>query len=137
MNGPRTNHAKRLLVVAIVALFLSPDVTSGGWSATFGQRLISPATVRGLIGGESHDSYTIRVRQGRTMSVRLSWRPQGGNQAWFTVSESPDFFTAQQVGFGRVLNERAWTGQITQTRDYYIYVVAHPVAHYQLEVGVK
>src|SRR5260221_13835183 len=37
------------------------------------KRLHSPATARGVIGGESHDSYVIHARKGQTMSVRISW----------------------------------------------------------------
>src|SRR5687768_18265969 len=48
-------------------------------------RLRNPATVRGTIGGESHDSYVIRARKGQMMTVRLSWREErnelGINQA--------------------------------------------------------
>jgi hypothetical protein len=32
---------------------------------------------------------------------------------------------------------KRWTGKIPQTRDYFIYLVAHPTAPYVLRVTVK
>ena len=102
------------------------------------QRLQNPASVKGFIGGESHDSYVIRARKGQTMSVGISWRREGANRAEFTVSESPDAFTGEAVKFGSdITNGRLWRGRIPKNGDYYIYVVAHPAAHYTLQVRVK
>jgi hypothetical protein len=102
------------------------------------QRLQTPASVKGFVGGESHDSYVIRARKGQTMSVGISWRREGANRAEFTVSESPNAFTGEAAKFGRdVTNGRLWTGRIPKNGDYYIYVIAHPTAHYTLKVSVK
>ena len=101
-------------------------------------RLHPPAFVKGFVGGESHDSYVIRARKGQTMSVGISWRRVGANRAEFTVSESPNAFTGEAVKFGRdVTDGRLWIGRIPKNGDYYIYVVAHPTAHYTLKVSVK
>jgi hypothetical protein len=99
------------------------------------KRLQAPATVAGFVGGESHDSYAIRLERGRTLSVRISWERSAGNRAEFTVSESPDFFEGAPVTFGSASDRgRPWSGKVPGTGDYYIYVVAHPAAHYTLRV---
>jgi hypothetical protein len=126
-----------LFPAAIAALMLIANAVFAQ-DTTPKTRLRSPAAVRGFIGGESHDSYVIRVRKGRTMTVRISWRSEGENNASFTVSESADFFGAEQVSFGAVsADDKQWTGKIPRTRDYFIYVVAHPTAHFVLRVRVK
>ncbi|HYO99980.1 MAG TPA: hypothetical protein VER76_07300 [Pyrinomonadaceae bacterium] len=72
------------------------------------------------------------------MTVQISWRREGDNRAEFTVSESSNFYNAEQVTFGRESNNgRRWTGKIPDTRDYYIYVVGHPTARYTLRVTVR
>ena len=102
------------------------------------KRLRIPATAKGFIGGEAHDSYVIRAKKGQTLTVQLSWRREGDNGAEFTVRESPDFFSSEPVEFGKASADgRRWTGKIPKTRDYYIYVVAHPSAHYTLRVTGK
>ncbi len=125
-----------LLVLAIVVL--AANVTYAQEDKTPKKRLRSPATAKGSIGGESHDSYVIRARKGQTMTVQISWRRKDDNRAEFTVSESSDFFNGGQVMFGKASdNDRRWSGKIPKTGSYYIYVVAHPMAHYTLSVTVK
>ena len=101
-------------------------------------RLSNPATVRGTMGGESHASYVIRARRGQRMTVSISWRKDGDNQAGFSISRSPNFFSAEPLGFGEESNEgKDWTGRIPKTGNYYIYVTAHPIADYVLRVRLK
>jgi len=105
-------------------------------------RLRNPATVRGTIGGESHDSYVIRARKGQMMTVRLSWREErnelGINQAQFYVSELANFGGEGAVKFGKEShNGNRWSGRIPRTKNYYIYVMAHPIADYTLRVTVR
>ena len=90
------------------------------------------AAVSGFIGGESHDSYIIHLREGRRVTVRiLSTR----NRAGFSVSAS-EF--GEPVSFGKESEGgRVWTGTVPQTGPYYISVVAHPQARYTLKVTVK
>jgi hypothetical protein len=127
-----------LLLAAIAILSFTANVAVAQKNATPKKRLRSPATVRGFIGGESHDSYLIRARKGRTMRVQISWRRESNNRAEFSISESPDFFNGQQVNFGRRSdNGKRWAGKIPETGDYYIYVVAHPTARYKLRVNIK
>jgi hypothetical protein len=100
------------------------------------KRLRSPATVRGLVGGESMNNYVIRARKGSTMTVVLSWRKEEDNTASFSVSPAapPD----SEVVQGRESdNGKHWTGKIPRTGDYIISVTAHPSAHYNLRVTVK
>lgn len=131
-------HKTSFLFAAITALLLCANIASAQEDTTPKKRLRSPAITRGLIGGESHDSYVIRARRGRTMTVQISWRREGDNRAEFTVSESSNFYNAEQVTFGRESNNgRRWTGKIPDTRDYYIYVVGHPTARYTLRVTVR
>jgi hypothetical protein len=100
--------------------------------------LRSATTVRGFIGGESHDSYLVRARKGNVLTVRLSWRREGDNRSSFTVSESPDFYTGEPAKFGAEYDDgQRWAGRIPRTGDYYVHVVAHPSARYTLKVSVK
>ena len=93
------------------------------------KRLRNPAVVRGFIGGESHDSYVIRAAKGKTMTIQISWRREGENEASFHVSNMPGFFGAEPVTFGEESDGgKRWTGKIPKTANYYIYVVAHPTA---------
>jgi len=118
--------------------FTAPDVAGAQVETSPPRILRSPATVRGFIGGESHDSYVIRARKGRTLTVRLSWRREGDNQTSFSLSESPDPYTGEPVKFGSEYdNGRRWVGRIPRSGDYYISVVAHPSAHYKLRVSVR
>ncbi len=119
--------------------FAAPDVSGARVDTSPPRRLRSLATtVRGFIGGESHDSYVIRARKGSVLTVRLSWRREGDNRASVSVSESPDPYTGEPVKFGNDSNnDRSWVGRIPRSGDYYIDVVAHPSAHYTLKVGVR
>ena len=102
------------------------------------KRLRTPATVKGFIGGESHDSYVIRARKGQIMKVQISWRRKDDNRAEFTVSESPNFFNGEQVTFGKSSDDgKSWSGRVPKAGNYYVYVVAHPTANYTLSVTVK
>ena len=99
--------------------------------------LRSPQSVRGFIGGESHDSYAIRARKGQKLTVQLSWHHEGHNKADFFVSESDDF-SGGVVGFGTKSNGRkSWSGTIPKTKMYYVYVTAHFTAHYVLKVATE
>ena len=89
------------------------------------------ATVSGFVGGESHDSYIIHLREGRKLTVRVTSR---GGRAEFTVSAS-EF--GEPVAFGASSGGgRRWAGTVPQTGPYYISVVAHPTARYRLTVTV-
>jgi len=83
------------------------------------KRLRSPVTVRGFIGGESHDSYVIRVRKGQILSVRISWRRADDNHAQFIVNESPNF--GAQIEFGKESDKgKRGSGKIPKSENYYI-----------------
>lgn len=127
-----------LLPLAVVLLLLMVGVAVAQPELLPPRRLRSPATVRGFIGGESHDPYVIRVRRGRTLEVSLSWRREGDNRAYLTVSESPDYYTGEPVRFGAMSDDgRRWVGRVPRSGDYYIDVVAHPAARYTLRVRVR
>jgi hypothetical protein len=99
--------------------------------------LRSPESVRGFVGGESHDSYAIRACKGQTLTVQISWHHELDNQADFSVSESANF-GGDTIGFGTKSNNgKSWSGKILKTRLYYVYVTAHPTAHYILRVTTK
>lgn len=129
-----------LVLVALATLSLNAPIVG---AQEYVQRLRNPATIKGFIGGESHDSYVIRARKGQTMTVQISWRRErdrelGDNHAEFFVGELPDFDGDGHVKFGREShNGKRWTGRIPKTGDYYIYVMAHPTAHYTLKVTLK
>jgi hypothetical protein len=93
------------------------------------------ATATGRIGGESHNSYIIHAREGQKITVQIT---STNNRAEFTVSTSSDFFNAEPASFGRATNKgRRWRGTVPQTGDYYIYVIAHPVANYTLSLVIR
>lgn len=99
------------------------------------KRLHAPTTVRGLVGGESNDTYVFRVRKGRQLTIQISWTKEDDNNASFGVS---DKLTLEPVSFGKESNGgRKWTGRVPRTGDYYVEVVAHPSAHYVLKISVK
>jgi hypothetical protein len=105
------------------------------------QRLRSPATAKDVIGGESHNLYVIRARKGQIMRVQLSWRRARyygvNNHAEFGVIDSPTL-NSDRPEFGKWSNNgKRWTGTIPRTGDYYVYVVAHPIAHYTLRVTLR
>ncbi len=100
-------------------------------------RLKNPATVKGTIGGESHDSYVIRVRKNQTLTVQITWEEKGDYAAQFVVSRSDDFFAGDVIRGISTYNEKNWYSKIKKTGDYYIYVTGHPVANYTLKVSVK
>jgi hypothetical protein len=129
-----------LLLIALATLWLAADIAR---AQEYTRRLRSPAAVRGFIGGESHDSYVIRARRGQVMTVQISWRREhdrglGDNHAEFFVGALPNFDGDGRVKFGAESdNGRRWRGRVPKTGDYYIYVMAHPTAHYTLRVRVK
>jgi hypothetical protein len=136
----RTLQRAALLLVALATLLLAATLA---WGQEHMRRLRSPATVRGFIGGESHDSYVIHARADQIMTAQISWRPEhdkglGDNRAEFFVSESPDFDSDGQVKFGKESDKgKRWSGKIPETGNYYIYVNAHPTAHYTLRITVR
>lgn len=135
----RINARRVYLMLATMAIVvLAVNVVWAQDDTTPKKRLRNSATAKGLIGGESHDSYVVRVRKGQTMTVEISWQRKEDNRAEFTVSESSNFFNAAQVEFGTASNDgKRWSGKIPETKDYYIYVVGHPTARYTLKVSVK
>jgi len=127
-----------LAIVALATILLSANAARAQEDTTPKKHLRSPATVRGIIGGESHASYVIRARRGQTLTVNISWLRRGDNKAEFTVSESPNFFNGGPVGFGKSSEKgKRWTGKLPKTGNYCIYVVAHPAARYTLRVTVN
>jgi hypothetical protein len=111
------------------------------------QRLRSPATVKGVVGGEAHDSYVIRAHKGQVMIVQISWplehdpeqkQDHGYNHADFWIGKLPDFDGDGRVTFGKASNNgKRWIGTIPKTGNYYVYVGAYPAADYTLRVMVK
>src|ERR1041384_591870 len=104
-----------LLLVTLATLLLAANIA---WAQEYTRRLRSPATARGVIGGESHDSYVIRARKGQIMTVQISWRREhdnelGDNHAEFFVGELPNFDGGGQVKFGKESNKgKRWSGKI-------------------------
>lgn len=127
-------------LVALATLLLAPSAARGQENI---KRLHSSAVVRGFIGGESHDSYVVRAREGQIITVQISWRREqnpdlGNNRAEFFVSPSPEFAGDGKVKFGKESDRgKRWRGKAPKTGDYYIYVNAHPTAHYTLRVTVR
>jgi hypothetical protein len=124
-----------LLPLVTIAIFLFAALSSSAQvNAATKKRLRNPATVRGFVGGESNDSYVIRARNGRTMTVQISWRKEADNTAAFSISSAPD---GEQLSGRESDNGRHWTGKLPKTGDFVISVTAHPSAHYKLRVTVR
>ncbi|HRH43987.1 MAG TPA: hypothetical protein PKY82_20315 [Pyrinomonadaceae bacterium] len=131
----KTLNRIALSFFALTILLFAANITRAQYDITPKKTLKSPATVRGFIGGEAHDSYVIRARKGQTMTVQITWKQEAKNHADFTVSYSSSFFTTETGKFGKESNNgRSWRGKIPSTGNYYIYVVAHPSAKYTLKV---
>jgi hypothetical protein len=129
-TGTNSSQSRRSFVTTKVAVTQVEAPTH--------RRLRGTASVRGFIGGESHDGYMVRARKGQVLTLRLSWRSEGDNRASLAVSASPDFYSGETAKFGNDSNNgQRWVGRIPLTGDYYIYVVAHPSAHYTLKVSVR
>ena len=123
------------LLLTVMTLLPTAKVTGAQIQPLVSKRLHSPASVRGFIGGDSHDEYVIHVRSGRVLTIRLSWRREADNRAEFSVRGSPN---TEPVKFGMESDDgKRWTGKIPKSGDYYIDVYAHPTAHYTLRVAVK
>jgi hypothetical protein len=137
----------RLTLRSILTLATLLIVANVSKAEEYTQRLRSPATVHGTVGGESHDSYVIWARKGQIMTVQISWplehdpdqkQDHGYNHAEFWIGQLPDFDGAGRVKFGKALNNgKGWIGAIPNTGRYYIYVGAYPAADYTLRVTVK
>jgi len=127
-----------VLLFAIVSLLYHfPHIAEAQIPPVFIKRLGNPASVRGFIGGESHDSYVVNVSRGRVLAVSLSWRREGDNRAEFAVTESPNS-DSEPVKFGKWSHGgKRWIGKVPKSGDYYVQVFAHPTAHYTLGVTVK
>jgi len=78
-----------VLLLIFVALPLTANIATaqeGPTEATPAIRLRSQAIVRGLIGGESHDSYVLHIRKSQELTVQISWRREGDNRAEFQLN---------------------------------------------------
>ncbi len=138
MNISNTLTKTCLTFFAVTFLFFTAGVTWAQTDSVKKKRLQSQATVKGFIGGEAHDSYVVRARRNQTLTVEISWQGQGDRTAQFVVSNSADFFSGEVVEGGtETYDGKKWVVKVPATRDYYIYVTAHPTVHYKLKVSVK
>lgn len=126
-----------LTVFAAAVLFVSSASSQTPTDTVKKVRLKNPATVTGTIGGESHDSYVIKVRKNQTLKVQITWKEKGDRVAHFIVSRSDNFFEGDVIRGISTYNEKNWYSKLKKTGDYYIYVTAHPIANYTLKVSVK
>jgi hypothetical protein len=138
MAFPCMAFQRRFLILSFAACLLAADSVR---AEEHTKKLRGPATVKGFIGGESHDSYAIHARKGQMLTVRISWQPEhddmGDNHAEFFVSDSPAF-RGEGVKFGNESEGgRSWSGKIPRSGNYYIYVMGHPTAHYALKITTQ
>ena len=123
----------RLVLTAIILGVLATGAFAQ--PRTKPKRVQAPATIRGLVGGESNDTYVVHVRKGRQLTVEISWKKEDDNTASFSVTDSRNGGT---ISFGKESDGgRKWSGKVPKTGDYFIEVVAHPSAHYVLKVAAK
>ena len=131
----KRNFSSWLTAAVIISIAALVPTVSAGQTAPKAKRLHAPATVRGLVGGESHNAYVVRVPKGRTLTVEISWRSEDNNTASFGVGTNADF---EPVTFGQEFADgKKWVGKVPRTGDYFIEVVAHPRANYVLKVRIK
>jgi|SRR5579872_2512625 len=125
------------LLTSQLAALLVPNQMWAQEDTTAKRLLSSEASIKGFVGGESHNGYVIHAAKGQAITVRLSFQP-AANHAEFTVSESANFFDGTSVAFGKTTHKGSrWSGIAPTTRDYYVYVVAHPEAHYVLRFEAR
>lgn len=125
-------------VIIAVAVMFSMAVYVSAQPEYKAKRLRLPAAVKGVIGGEVQEHYVFRVRRGQRINIRISWIKEDDNNASFSVSGSRNFEDNKFIRSIRETNGgKNWTGIATATRDYYVYVVAHPSADYTLRVNVR
>lgn len=138
MNNSNKLRKICLIFFAVTILFLTTSSTLAQTDSVKKKRLSKSAAVEGFVGGESHDSYVIRVRKNQTLKVQISWQGRGDHRAHFVVSKSADFYAGDLVEGGReTYDGKNWTGKVPVAGDYYIYVTAHPDAQYRLKVSVR
>ena len=137
MNNLKNSVNFRHFCFAVTILAMSVSVARAQKNST-PKRLHSPAIVKNLTGGESHDEYVIRVRKNQSLTVQISWKENGDRAAAFVISRSADFFAGDVLEGGReTYDGKNRTVKIHKTGDYYIYVTAHPAARYTLKVSLK
>lgn len=124
----------RLLCLCTMVIFFTA-ASGGAQNSTPKKRLRAPATIRGLIGGESTDRYVIRARKGQTITISIAWKKEEDNTASFSLSPASD--NSEQLAGQEAEDGKRWTGKIPRTGDYLIEVVAHPYAHYTLRVRLR
>lgn len=124
----------RLLCLCTMVMFFTA-ASGSAQNSTPKKRLRAPATIRGLIGGESTDRYVIRARKGQTITISIAWKKEEDNTASFSLSPASD--NSEQLAGQESDDGKRWTGKIPRTGDYLIEVVAHPYAHYTLRARLK
>jgi len=121
-----------MLSCLVVSLSLSTGVHAREKHA---RALQVPSSVRGFVGGESHDAYRFHGARGEHVGIRLASLRASAEGAEMIVSDSPTFGDAEPA-LGGTLSEdgAAWDGTLRRSGWLYIYVVAHPSAHYRLTI---
>ncbi len=123
------------LFIAVIAFILCAGTAFSQEDTDPKKRLKSGVAALGYIGGEAHDSYVIKAKEGQKMTVEITWEAEDGNRAEFSISRSANFFDGDLVNFGEESDQgRSWTRTAPKTADYFIYVVAHPTANYRITV---
>lgn len=131
----RTPLARTLRVAALIITVALPLCAPHGDTPASGELLRVPCRVTGYVGGESHDTYRIAVTKGERLEVRLDWRQSGRNRAEGALSADPDFGGGSPLSNGQWSRDgKRWTGTIDESGVLYLFVVAHPSAHYTVTI---
>jgi hypothetical protein len=124
-----------LRIAVFVICLTGPICSTAGQTPASDEVLRVPSRVRGYVGGESHDTYRIAVTKGERLKIQLAWRRTKGNRAEATLSASPDFGAGESLPSGRWTRDgRRWVGTIDKSGVIYLFVVAHPSAHYTVTI---
>ena len=139
------NRKIKAIFIALFITVAAVNFASAQNDSTLKIKLRSGVAVSGVVGGEGHTSYVIRVSKGQTINVLISRRvPKGGNFN-LTVSRSANFFEAGQVKFGKETsgrNQLRWTGKVPADGNYYFYLTGFApndpnVIRYRLTATIK
>ena len=129
-------------LLALAAFTLAANISCAQDAQEYAKRLRCPATVKGFIGGESHDSYVVHARKGEVMAVEISWRHEhdtemGNNHVEFSVSGMAVFSGDRAIEVAKESDHgKRWSARVPRTGNYYIAVMGHPTAHYVLKVTI-
>lgn len=116
-------------IILFFVLFVSSvGAQEAGISSERITRIHPPTVIVDTIGGDNHNVYVVRLRKGQRLRLKIVNQTKGAHVYFDTIWAITD------KRFGKDLSESSWSGVAPKTGDYWIRVVAYPVATYKLKV---